>query len=197
MGTTQLLVKCRATGTLPDLNEYGGTRWRSHGKIFMVRYVFTPMGTKTSVSPCTGIDALDHRKQQVYSLNFSMTQTPELGRFSFDAQTNQSVPQWPSSAKTEPVTSGHAVYDRINKANGATYNKRWLGGKTEEDNATCHPLGGCSLGLATGNLGEVKSCPGMYVMDSSMFPDSLVANPTLSTMAFAERSIERIIAQSR
>ena len=32
-------------------------------------------------------------------------------------------------------------------------------------------------------------------MDSSMFPDSLVANPALSTAAFAERNIERIIAQ--
>jgi len=35
----------------------------------------------------------------------------------------------------------------------------------------------------------------MYVMDSSLFPDSLVANPALSTAAFAERNIERIIAR--
>jgi len=209
MGTTQLLVKCRATGTLPNLNEHVGTRWSSNGEIFMVRNVFTPTGAKTSVLPCTGIDALDHRNQQVYSMNISiplgidlystahitMTQTPELGRFTYDANARQSVLQWSSTAKTEPVTSAHAVYDRINKVNGATYNKSWFGGKTEGDNATYHPLGGCPLGLATSDVGEVKGYPGMYVMDSSMFPDSLVANPALSTTAFAERNIERIIAQ--
>lgn len=213
MGTTQLLVKCRATGTLPNLNEHIGTRWSSNGEIFMVRNVFTPTGAKTSVLPCTGIDALDHRNQQVYSMNIAMplgidtfstahitmTRTPELGHFSYDATAQKSVLQWSSTAKNEPVTSARAVYDRINKANGATYNKSWFGGggKTVGDNATYHPLGGCPLGLATSDIGEVKGYPGMYVMDSSLFPDSLVANPALSTAAFAERNIERIIAQMR
>lgn len=211
MGTTQLLVKCRATGTLPNLNEHVGTRWSSNGEIFMVRNVYQSTGAKTSVLPCTGIDALDHKNQQVYSMNISiplgidlfstahitMTQTPELGHFNYDATSKQSVLQWSSSAKTEPVTSAHAVYDRINKVNGATYIKGWFGGKTEGDNATYHPLGGCPLGLATSEIGEVKGYPGMYVMDSSMFPDSLVANPALSTTAFAEHHIERIIAQMR
>lgn len=211
MGTTQLLVKCRATGTLPNLNEHIGTRWSSNGEIFMVRNVFTSTGAKTSVLPCTGIDALDHRNQQVYSMNIAMplgidtfstahitmTRTPELGRFSYDAQAQKSVLQWSATAKDEPVTSARAVYDKINRANGATYNKSWFGGggKTVGDNATYHPLGGCPIGLATSDIGEVKGYPGMYVMDSSMFPDSLVANPALSTAAFAERNIERIIAR--
>ena len=211
MGTTQLLVKCRATGTLPNLNEHIGTRWSSNGEIFMVRNVFTPTGAKTSVLPCTGIDALDHRNQQVYSMNIAMplgidtfttahitmTRTPELGRFTYDAQAQKSVLQWSATAKNEPVTSARAVYDKINKANGATYNKSWFGGggKSVGDNATYHPLGGCPMGLATSDIGEVKGYPGMYVMDSSLFPDSLVANPALSTAAFAERNIERIIAQ--
>ena len=209
MGTTQLLVKARATGTLPKLNEHIGTRWSSNGEIFMVRNVFTPTGSKTSVLPATGIDAHDHRGQQVYSMNIAMplgidtfttahitmTQTPELGHFTYDAQKQQSVLQWSATAKNEPVTSARSVYDRINKANGATYNKSWFGGKQVGDNATYHPLGGCPLGLATNDIGEVKGYPGMYVMDSSLFPDSLVANPALSTAAFAERNIERIIAQ--
>lgn len=208
MGTTQLLVKARATGTLPDLNQHVGTRWSSNGEIFMVRNVFTPTGSKASVLPATGVDAYDHRGQQVYSMNIAiplgietlttahitMTRTPELGRFSYDAQKQQSVLQWSATAKTEPVTSARAVYDRINKVNGATYNRSWFGGKQVGDNATYHPLGGCPLGLATSDIGEVKGYPGMYVMDSSLFPDSLVANPALSTAAFAERNIERIIA---
>lgn len=212
MGTTQLLVKARATGTLPNLNEHIGTRWSSNGEIFMVRNVYTSTGAKNSVLPCTGIDATDHKGQKVYSMNIAvplgvdtfstahitMTRTPELGNFTYDATKQQSVLQWSSTAKNEPVTSARSVYDRINKANGATYNRGWFGfGKTVGDNATYHPLGGCPIGLATSDIGEVKGYPGMYVMDAALFPDSLVANPALSTAALAERNIERIIDSMR
>src|SRR5690606_27383808 len=104
-------------GTLPDLNQHVGTRWSSNGEIFMVRNVYTSTGSKTSVLPATGIDAYDHRGQQVYSMNIAMplgidtfstahitmTRTPELGRFSYDAQKQQSVLHWSANAKTEPV----------------------------------------------------------------------------------------------
>jgi len=150
MGTTQLLVKCRATGTLPNLNEHVGTRWSSNGEIFMVRNVLTSTGAKTSVLPASGIDATDHRGQKVYSMNIamplgidtfstahiSMTQTPELGHFSYDAASQKSVLNWSATAKDEPVTSSRHVYDRINKANGAHYIKGWFGGKQVGDDAT-------------------------------------------------------------
>jgi len=209
MGTTQLLVKARATGALPRLNEHVGTRWSSNGEIFMVRNVYTPTGSKASVLPVTGIDAIDHRGQQTYSMNIAiplgieqfstahitMTRTPELGHFRYDTTSKQSVLQWSATAKNEPVASARAVYDKINRVNGATYSRSWFGGKTVADNATYHPLGGCPIGLATSDIGEVKGYPGMYVMDAALFPDSLVANPALSVAAFAERNIERILAR--
>ena len=211
MGTTELLVKARATGSLPQLNDHIGTRWSSNGEIFMVRNVYTPTGSKTSVLPATGIDATDHRGQQVYSMNIAiplgidlfstahitMTQTPELGQFRYDAASRQAVLQWGATAKAEPVASARAVYDKINRVNGATYSRSWFGGKNVGDNATYHPLGGCPIGLATSNIGEVKGYPGLYVMDAALFPDSLVANPALSVTAFAERNIERILAGMR
>lgn len=89
------------------------------------------------------------------------------------------------------------MYDKVNRANGATYSRSWFGGKTVGDNATYHPLGGCPIGLATSDTGEVKGYPGLYVMDASLFPDSLVANPALSVTALAERNIERILATMR
>ena len=207
MGSTGLLVKARATGTLPKLNEHIGTRWSSNGEIFMVRNVYTPTGSKTSVLPATGIDAWDHRNQPVYSMNISiplgidlfstahitMTQTPELGQFAYDTQQQQAVLQWSATAKDEPVKSARAVYDKINRANGSTYSRSWFGGKIVGDNATYHPLGGCPIGLATDDVGQVKNYPGLYVMDAALFPDSLVANPALSVAALAERNIERII----
>ena len=102
--------------------------------------------------------------------------------------------QWSATAKNEPTTSALSVYDKVNKVNGAHYIKGWFGGKTVGDNATYHPLGGCPLGLATSDIGQVRHYPGPYVMDSALFPDSLVATPALSTTAFAERNIERILA---
>mgnify|MGYP006166910745 FL=1 len=209
MGSTQLLVKARETGTLPKLNEHIGTRWSSNGEIFMVRNVYTPTGSKASVLPVTGIDAYDHHDQQVYAMNIAiplgidlfstahitMTQTPELGRFAYDAQSQQSVLQWSASAKEEPIRSARAVYDKVNRANWSTYSRSWFGGKIVGDNATYHPLGGCPIGLATDDVGQVRNYPGLYVMDAALFPDSLVANPALSVTAFAERNIERIIAR--
>ena len=209
MGTTQLLVKCRAVGALPLLNDHVGTRWSSNGEIFMVRNVYTATGSKVSIVPVTGIDATDHRGQKVYSMNIplplgietfqtshiTMTRTPELGHFTYDPAAQQTVLNWSATAKDEPLASARSVYDRINKANGATYSRSYFSGKNVGDNATYHPLGGCPLGLATSDIGEVKGYPGMYVMDSAMFPDSLVANPALSTAAFAERNIERILAR--
>lgn len=209
IGTTQLLVRARETGALPTLNQHVGTRWSSNGEIFMVRNVYTPTGSKNSVLPVTGIDASDHRGQQAYSMNIAiplgveqfstahitMTRTPELGTFQYDASTRQAVLNWSSTAKDEPVASARSIYDKINRVNGATYNRSWFGGRTVADNATYHPLGGVPIGLATTDVGEVKGCPGMYVMDASLFPDSLVANPALSVTAFAERNIERILAR--
>lgn len=209
MGTTQLLVKSRALGALPNLNDHVGTRWSSNGEIFMVRNVYQSTGAKVSVLPVTGIDARDHKDQQVYSMNIplplgidtfqtshiSMTQTPELGHFSFDAASQQSVLNWSATAKNGPLASARAVYDKINKANGATYSRSYFSGKDVGDNATYHPLGGCPLGLATSDMGEVKGYPNLFVMDSAMFPDSLVANPALSTAAFAEHHMERILAR--
>lgn len=214
MGTTQLLVKCRATGDLPNLNDHVGTRWSSNGEIFSVRRSlrFVKTGSKISVLPVTGIDGTDHRGQQVYSMNIgfplgvetfstahiTMTRTPELGSFSYDAEKGKAMLNWSATAKDEPLASTQAVYDPINAVNGTVYSKAYFGGKKAfADDSTYHPLGGCPLGLATSDIGEVRGYPGMYVMDSAMFPDSLVANPALSTTAFAEHHIERIIDQMR
>ncbi len=208
MGTTGLLVKCRELGTLPNLNQHVGTRWSSNGEIFTVMNTWTATGAKQSTVPVTGIDAIDHRGQQAYSMNIgipigietlttahiTMTRTPELGNFSYNAQSKSSTLNWSATAKDEPVASTFSVYDRINKANGSSYSGSLFGGKKCADSSTYHPLGGCPIGLATNDIGEVKGYPGMYVMDASLFPDSLIANPALSTTAMAERNIERIIA---
>mgnify|MGYP006279013549 CR=1 FL=1 len=63
---------------------------------------------------------------------------------------------------------------------------------------TVHPLGGCPMGESpeTGVVsptGEVHNYPGLYVMDGSVVPSALGANPSKTIGALAERAAEKLI----
>jgi cholesterol oxidase len=67
---------------------------------------------------------------------------------------------------------------------------------------TVHPLGGCPMGKdsTTGvvdSYGEVFGYPGLHVVDGSMMPGSVGANPSLTIAALAERAAERLIHSER
>jgi cholesterol oxidase len=58
-------------------------------------------------------------------------------------------------------------------------------------------MGGCGMGSSpadsvTDSWGRVHGRPGLFVADSSLFPDSLEINPYLTVMAVADRAAERI-----
>jgi choline dehydrogenase-like flavoprotein len=63
--------------------------------------------------------------------------------------------------------------------------------------SAAHLMGGCGMGSnpadsVTDSWGRVHGRPGLFVADSSLFPDSLEINPYLSVMALADRAAERI-----
>ena len=93
------------------------------------------------------------------------------------------------------VASAQHVFDKINAATGSTYYENALGGKTFQDTATYHAVGGCPLGQATDGYGRVKGYDNLYISDGSLIPRGIVANPALSITALAERNIEQIIKQ--
>jgi choline dehydrogenase-like flavoprotein len=58
-------------------------------------------------------------------------------------------------------------------------------------------MGGCGMGASaadsvTDSWGRVHGSKGLFVADSSLFPDSLEINPYLTVMALADRAAERI-----
>ena len=64
---------------------------------------------------------------------------------------------------------------------------------------TVHPLGGCPMGRdiqegVVDSHGAVFGYPGLYVLDGSMMPGPVGANPSLTIAALADRAADAIIA---
>lgn len=211
VGSSEILVRARETGTLPHLNSAVGTQWSANSDIFVCRanHVWNPTGTQQSILPATGFRTRDQDGKPVFSMNLPfpfggieswvsmnivMTQNPETGGFRYDPATNQVLLNW-NGQNAPAVKSAKYVFDRINRANLTAYRTDLFSGKTFSDAATYHPVGGVPLGKATDLYGRVQGYSRLYVMDSSLMPGALVANPALTTAALAERNIETILQQ--
>jgi cholesterol oxidase len=63
---------------------------------------------------------------------------------------------------------------------------------------TVHPLGGCPMhadparGVVDG-YGQVHNHPGLYIVDGSVMPGPIGANPALTIAAFADRAADRMV----
>jgi cholesterol oxidase len=65
---------------------------------------------------------------------------------------------------------------------------------------TVHPLGGCPMGHSedqgvVDGYGQAFRCPGLYVVDGSVMPGPIGANPALTIAAFADRVAGRILEE--
>jgi cholesterol oxidase len=113
--------------------------------------------------------------------------------------------QWPA-AKDEPVYRRiDTILEALVKAVGGSYVKNPLSGTLMgQQPATAHPLGGCRIGRERGDgvvnhksqvfdghpgAGPAAVHDGLYVMDGSIMPRSLGANPLLTITALAERAM--------
>ena len=207
MGTSELLVRSRETGALPNLNEDVGTGWGPNSDIFLMRDTSpSPTGAQISMVPATGFRTTDQDGKQVFSMDipfpagveahtaFSivMTENPESGTFRYNPDTGIAELQWTASQNAPAVASAKYVFDKMNVAAGTRYSSNLLGGKQFQDSATYHAVGGCPLGAATDDHGRVKGYDGLYIADGSLIPRGIVANPALTVAALAERNIERI-----
>lgn len=67
---------------------------------------------------------------------------------------------------------------------------------------TVHPLGGCPMGRneeegVVDSYGEVFNYPNLYVVDGSMMPGPVGANPSLTIAALADRCADRLLENPR
>jgi len=212
LGTTELLVRARETGTLPRLSQAVGEGWGHNGNVMAARanHLWNPTGAIQSTMPAMGINDWDNPTNPVFaeitplptgfenwvSMYLAITRNPERGRFVYDAATDSAKLRWTRAQNATTVNAAKTLFDRINRKQGTIYRTDLFGGgKVFADDFCYHPLGGCVLGQATDNIGRVKGYDRLYVTDSSLIPGSIGVNPFVTITALAERNIERVIAQ--
>ncbi len=210
VGTTQLLVKAREKGTLPNLNDRIGTNWGTNGNIMVARanHGWDKTGVKQSTIPTLAIDAWDDPNYPCFaeiapmpsgietwiSLYLAITKNPERGYFQYNPATDTSELIWGPNQNDPSVAAVKHMFDRINRSNGTIYRYDLFDdNKVFADYFTYHPLGGCVLGGATDLYGRVHGYENLYINDGSLIPGSTGVNPFLTITALAERNIEEII----
>jgi len=208
IGTTEMLVRARQTGTLSRLNIHVGTRWSANGDIFVCRANTpeNPVGITQSIVPATGFRTRDQDGRPLFSMSLPlpfpfesgismsivMPRNPETGSFTYDRAGDQALLNW-SGQNAPAVASAKHVFDQVNTANGTSYRNDLFSGKVFSDAATYHAVGGVPLGRATDLYGRVAGYDRLYVTDGALIPGALAANPALTVAALAERNIENVL----
>ncbi|MDP9868207.1 MULTISPECIES: GMC oxidoreductase [Streptosporangium] len=209
VGTSKLLVKLKATGALPNLNDEVGKGWGDNGNVMCGRanHLWDPTGKLQSAIPCSGIDnwaaggafaevaPLPTGIETYASFYLSITKNPNRARFSWNAATGKVDLDWQTSWKQPSIDMAKTIFDKINAKEGTIYRTDLFGVyKIWGDHLTYHPLGGAVLNKATDGYGRLTGHPGLYVIDGSLIPGNTSVNPFVTITALAERNIEKIIA---
>lgn len=214
MGTPEMLVRARETGTLPRLNGEVGEGWGSNGNVMAARAnpLWDPVGSKQCAVPAVAIDNWKHPTHPALaevaalpmgfehwiSMYLALAKTPERGRIEYDAAADRGVLRWEKGQNAHAEAGARALLDPINKANGTIYRYDLFGGgRPVAGDFTYHPLGGAVLGKATDDFGRVRGYENerLYVVDASLIPGGLGANPFLTVTALAERNMDEILAK--
>ncbi|WP_338599829.1 GMC oxidoreductase [Saccharopolyspora sp. SCSIO 74807] len=212
VGSTELLLRARETGALPELSDAIGEQWGNNGNVMLGRanHPWNATGMVQSGMPSLGIDNWDDPVNPVFaeiapvpagvetfaSLYLAITRNPERGRFVYDAASDSAKLRWTESQTQPSIDAAKAVFDRINRANGTAYRHDLFGDdRAFESRFTYHPLGGCVLGHATDDYGRVRGGTNLYVTDGSLIPGSTGVNPFVTITALAERNVERVLAE--
>jgi cholesterol oxidase len=131
IGTSKLLVRAKARGWLPRLNDDVGTGWGNNGDFFSALDGFAPSvqpskgGTAVAVirhpdnpvSP-TAVECFadwTREKQQGVVPSVGMSPIPAKGTFAYDAATDDVVLEWPGTDPEiqQSVAAGEATYELL------------------------------------------------------------------------------------
>ncbi|MFS8097249.1 GMC family oxidoreductase [Lentzea alba] len=209
VGTSKLLVKLKATGALPNLNNEIGKGWGDNGNVMCGRanHMWDATGALQSSMPTAGIDnwaaggafaevaPLPTGIETYASFYLSITKTSQRAEFSWNAGAGRVDLSWQTAWKQTSINAAKTIFDKINAKEGTIYRTDLFGiYKIWGDHLTYHPLGGAILNKATDNYGRLHGYPGLYVMDGALIPGNTTVNPFVTITALAERNIEKIIA---
>jgi cholesterol oxidase len=210
IGTSELLVKAKAKGTISGLNDEVGKGWGSNGDLAAV-YISGPVPQiRAQAAPCT---SLIHDTDGLFPVTFEawyvpiapdvgvqgslgmVSGLPYRGHFEYEAKTDAVDLKWPQEANKVVEEVGRRVNEKLadnSIPRGVT--GLWPLGPDVWAGFTAHPLGGAVIAKATDDYGRLKDR--LYVMDGALIPASTgSANPALTISALVERNMEHIIAQ--
>nr|WP_313775060.1 GMC oxidoreductase [Mycobacterium sp.] len=212
LGTNELLLRARETGTLPDLSGEIGRGYGNNGDLMLAHNTedSDPVGMKQSLLGMINLDGRDDPDNPVYASMFSlplpvetnalgyyvMVKTGDRSDITFDKASDSIRIDWPQSHTDHLIERARLVFDKVTQANGVDYRDDLFSGETFASN-TVHPLGGCVRGKATDSFGRVNGYDKLYVNDASLIPGYIGCNPYMSITALAERNIEAILAGRR
>ncbi|WP_286185481.1 GMC oxidoreductase [Acidovorax cavernicola] len=211
VGSSSLLVKARAEGSLRNLNEHVGEGWGSNGDAIVVRSFSQPGGIIQGAPSASKI----HDTRTGMPVTFENWYVPGVpvdvgilgtlgmvyddtnrGRFVYDHSKGAVVLDWAANGNGDAFTAMQSINQRIAHASGTVPGAWPFVESVNGRNWTAHPLGGAVIGRATDAHGRVIGHPGLYVMDGALVPGSTGSvNPSLTIAALAERNIAHIVAR--
>ncbi len=217
VGTSSLLVRARATGALPALNDHVGQHWAANGDLPVTRGLLPPTNAGTGgpaghfiledldnpFGPTSLVElvlpphinaALSAVGAPPHFANYaSLGIPPAIGSFAYDPAADAVDLNWPAA---DPRLANFlaaaqrtlAVLDARNGSLTLSINPF----------VSAHPLGGAVLGKACDLDGRVKRYPGLYVVDGALIEGSTgLANPSFTIGALAERCMDHILGRDR
>ncbi len=214
VSTCSLLVKAKAKGKLPLLNDQVGKNWGNNGNVYALRLaVGESTGQWQGGPPAIGLRDLENPLGPLFVehpqlplgvdifglLYFGIGISETRGTFRYDSSRDEVIIDWPKrDAGQERINQSLLnTMQQLNNANGGfttsllTYLKDQV-----KDDICYHPLGGCVMGKASDFYGRVKGYEGLYVNDGSFMPSSSACtNPSYTIAALAERNIEKVLAE--
>lgn len=213
IGTTSLLVKARAKGSLPLLNEEVGREWGNNGNVEVLRVDVGAMtGRWQGGPPARAVADYDNPISPLFIehpqlplgiecrclLYFGIGIHSTHGHFTYAPDSDRTVLHWPSESNDQQRVNEAMLHtmERLNRANGGELSPFIGGEKRYMDDACYHPLGGAVIEKACDAFGRVRNYPGLYVNDSALVPGfTACANPSFTVAALAERNIEQILME--
>jgi cholesterol oxidase len=203
LGTTHLLMRAKARGGLPRVNDQLGEGFGDDGDMFLIRGGLTEktnphLGGPGAIAVCNYENPVRPTVMMRASFPRFATDYPDndaLATFVFTHNFNRGRFTYDSDSDTmdldftpEPPDAVNHLVERLNQAAGGSL-------VSSGSRITGHQLGGACMGNVCDHEGRVAGHPHLYVVDGALLPgSSTCTNPAFTIAAIAERCLERIVA---
>jgi cholesterol oxidase len=204
IGTTEILLRAKSDGTLPDLSSSVGRFWGTNSDS---NTVLVDGSETNSTLGSPGVIVIEHLDNPIAPIILEPFQaipsipqgvTPVLGQgiskpeglLTYNIATQSADLFWPGNSANAQKNAAalQLTYQLLNQANGTSF------AAPTDQTFTAHPCGGAVIGRVCSDVGQVFGYENLFVIDGSLLPGSAAcSNPSLTIAALAERSMDRLL----